>query len=412
MGNIGIIIWFVVAMIVLNVAVIALTLGLKALRKVLRRRNARRRRELEAALDSTLDSGELDPSLRHLGGRDLDVLAGMMAEYLMALRGAERERVVVLASAAGITQRAFRRLNAPGRWRKAAAAETLGYFGGRECVAPLARLLSHPDETLRAVAARALARIGTPESVEALAKTLNDPSELTRLRMAENLERIGRPAVGPLLDVLGGGSAVEPGHPRGPVQAAQVLGQLRAPEARPALADVALRARDVDLRSKATQALGKIGYPEDIPKLLVAAEDEAWPVRAQAANALGMIGDVSSIPALKELTVDPEWWVRLNASRALANMGPAGERALAEILASEDGFARDRAAATLEERGITLRAVEELALPGERGAGARALIRGMVRAGAVRYLNRLAHTLPDKRLRDLLRQTMVEARDA
>jgi HEAT repeat protein len=194
------------------------------------------------------------------------------------------------------------------------------------------------------------------------------------------------------------------------VQAAQVLGQLRAPEARDALARAALEGESVDLRAKASLALGKIGDPEDVPKLLTAAKDEAWPVRAQAASALGMIGDVTAIPKLQELTVDREWWVRLNASRALANMGPAGERALARLLEDEDRYARDRAAATLEERGITRRAVEELTAPGEKGASARAMIRGMVKAGAVKYLERLARTLPDEGARLALRETMLEAR--
>lgn len=102
------------------------------------------------------------------------------------------------------------------------------------------------------------------------------------------------------------------------------------------------------------------------------------------------------IPTLQKLTIDREWWVRLNASRALANMGPAGERALARVLEGEDRFARDRAAATLEERGITQRAVGELSTPGENGESARAMIRAMVRAGAARYLARLARTLPEE----------------
>ncbi|MCA1718800.1 MAG: hypothetical protein LC781_18905, partial [Actinobacteria bacterium] len=121
--------------------------------------------------------------------------------------------------------------------------------------------------------------------------------------------------------------------------------------------------------------------------------------------------ELSTIPPLQRLAVDKEWWVRMNASRALANMGPAGERALARLLESEDHFARDRAAA-LEERGITRRVAGELTAPDERGESARAMIRAMVRAGAVRYLERLARTLPDERTRAALRQTMAEAHES
>lgn len=308
MQNLGFIIWIVVIMLLLNVLVVSLTLGTKTARVFGKRSTKRRTEKLEAALDTSLETGEVHPDLKGLGSRDLDVLASLLIEYLSVLRGAERERLVGLAAEAGLKKAYSRRIGAPGRWRKARAAENLGYFGGPPAVASLIRLLSHPDETLRAVAARALARIGTPEAVEALAQTLNDPSELTRLRMAENLERIGRPAVSPLVEVLEGARGeVEPERLNGPVQAARVLGGLRALEARPTLVHAALHENSVDFRAKSSLALGKIGDPEDIPTLLKAAEDEAWPVRAQAASSLGMIGEVSTIPALQRLTVDREW---------------------------------------------------------------------------------------------------------
>ncbi len=410
MQSLGFIIWAVVIMAILNILVVGLTLGTKALRVISKHHAKRRTERLEEALDSSLETEEIHPDLKNLGSRDLDILSALLIQYLSVLRGSEREWLVGLATEAGLREVYSQRISARGRWRKARAAENLGYFGGPPAVVLLTRLLSNPDETLRAVAARALARIGNLEAVEALARTLNDPSELTRLRMAENLERIGAPAIPHLVEVLEG--AREEASTDGPVQAARVLGGLRALEARSALIHAALHGESVDLRAKSALSLGKIGDPEDISVLLKAAEDEAWPVRTQAASSLGMIGEVSTIPVLQRLTVDQEWWVRLNASRSLSNIGPAGERALAEILQSEDRFARDRAAATLEERGITLRAVKELTLDGERGASARAMIQGMVRAGAVRYLTRLTRTLPDKGLRDVLRRTMAEAHDA
>jgi HEAT repeat protein len=224
--------------------------------------------------------------------------------------------------------------------------------------------------------------------------------------MAENLERIGPLAIEPLVEILKNGKT------QAQILAARVLGNFRAAEARPALREAMLGGSLADIRAQATLALGKIGDPQDIPALLQASTDELWPVRAQVANSLGMIGELSTIPTLQRLAVDNEWWVRMNASRALAKMGPAGERALARLLESEDRFARDRAAAALEERGITRRAVGELTAPDERGESARDMIRTMVRVGAVRYLERLAQTLPDEGTRAALRQTMAEARES
>ena len=393
-------------MIVMNVVLVALTLGVKLVRSVNERTTESKRNRLESALDESLATGELHPDLRHLGDGETDLLAILMVEYLSVLRGAERERLVRLAEESGLVRTYFSRLRARNRWRKARAAENLGYFGGPEAVGPLTELLSYPDETVRAVAARALARIGTPDAAEALARTLNDPSELTRLRMAENLERIGPLATGPLIEAL------ESGNPQARVLAARILGNLRAAEAGPSLCREMREGSLTDVRAQAALALGRIGDLEYVPALQRAAGDEDWPVRAQTANALGMIGDLSTIPTLQKLAVEREWWVRLNASRALANIGAAGERALAEILEGDDRFARDRAAATLEERGIVRRAVEELEAPGEKGAGARAMISAMVRAGAVRYLDRLARTMPDEGVRAALARTMEEARDS
>ena len=405
MQELGVILWALVVMVLLNVAMVALTLGVKAARTRRQRKTKASRERLESALDESLATGEIHPGLLNLGDRDLDLLAILMVEYLALLRGSERERLVRLAQEAGLVERYCQALRARGRWRRARAAENLGYFGGPGTVEPISRLLQDGDETVRAVAARALARIGTPDAAGALARTLDDPSELTRLRMAENLERIGSLAVEPLLETLGHGS------PPARLLAARVLGNLRALDARPALCEALRQGAFPDLRAQAALALGTVGDPEDVPALLEAADDEGWPVRAQTASALGMIGETSSIPKLQELTLDREWWVRLNASKALANIGPAGERALASLLESEDRFTRDRAVATLEERGITRRVVGDLDAPGQKGEGARTMIRAMVRAGAVRYLERLARTLPEKSERDALRRTMREARE-
>ena len=161
--------------------------------------------------------------------------------------------------------------------------------------------------------------------MRALARTLDAPSEITRLRVAENLERLGHPSVQPLKESLADVISLGTRELNGPVMATQVLGNLRAAEARGVLKQAARHGAETDVRAQATLALGKIGDPDDVPTLLACSRDEAWPVRAQAANALGMIGEVSSVPRLKEMGSDDAWWVRRNACFALANMGPEGE---------------------------------------------------------------------------------------
>jgi HEAT repeat protein len=403
----GIVYWAIGILLAVNVSIVLLTVGVKAARTIRAGWYKRHFRRIEPAVENYILTGEDQLELEALRPWQQDVFVSRLIVERMALvRGSGKDHLKRLAEHLGLVDRYLEYLGSRRRWRRARAAENLGYFGGERSVRPLGRLLADSDETVRAVAARALARIGTPETAEILAKTLNDPSELTRLRMAENLERVGTLAIEPLVEIF------KNGKPQAQILAARVLGNLRAAETRSVLREAMLGGSFTDLRAQATLALGKIGDPEDIPALLEASADESWPVRAQVANALGMIGELSTIPTLQRLTVDKEWWVRMNASRALAKMGPAGERALAQLLGSEDHFARDRAAAALEERGITRRVARELTEPDERGETARAMIQTMVRAGAVRYLERLARTLPDERTRAALRQTMAEARES
>lgn len=369
---------------------VAVTVSLKVVRAFRQAVYKSYYRRIEPALESFLITGEAQPELERLRPWERDrFLSTLMVERMALLRGTGRDYLVRLAASLGLVDRYLRDLRSRHKWRRAQAAENLGFFGGERAVDPLGALLSDRDETVRAVAARALARIGTRGATELLARTLNDPSDLTRLRAAENLERLGDLAVGPLSKMLSQLTS------QGAVMAARVLGNLRARDARPALRHAMRFTWDDNVRAQATLALGRIGDPTDVPLILKSARHRSWPVRAQAANALGLMGEVETLPVLEGLAADREWWVRLNACKALANMGPSGEGALLEILDTGDRFARNRAAATLEARGVTRRMVRNLAKGGKKSARAQAVVGAVIRSGSTRYLGGLLQTLPE-----------------
>jgi HEAT repeat protein len=407
MQSLGFVQLAVLIMVGLNLLMVALTLGVKALGSFKVRWKKSKTQMFEPALDESVISAKVSPELKGLNSWEQDLLATLIIEYMGLLRGTERERLAQLAVEVGLVKRYFGKLGSRRRWQRARAAENLGYLGGPDAVGSLKELLADSDETIRAVAARALARIGTSEAARALAGTLDDPSGLTRVRIAENLARVGSLAVEPLIEIL---TTRKRRRSRAPIMAAQVLGNLRAAEARPALRWAICHGENVDLKAQAARALGKIGNTEDVPTLLELCEDEEWPVRAQAANSLGMIGESSTIPTLQRLTTDQEWWVRLNATRALANMGRGGELALLEVLEGPDRFARHRAAATLEARGITRRMVGELAAPDKKGERARRTIQAIIQSGVTKHLRYLTQTMPDGENRHTL-ETMLEDAD-
>lgn len=397
------------AMLVLISLMLAITIGLKVLRALRGAWYKSHYRLIEPALERYLLTNEPQPELEKLRPWQRDrFLSALIVERMALLKGAGREYLMKLADDLGLVALYLGALHSRGRWKRARAAENLGYFGGPGVVGPISALLVDDDETVRAVAARALARIGTEEAVRSLARTLDAPSEITRLRVAENLERIGHPSVGPLKESLADITSLGTRELKGPVMAAQVLGNLRATEARGVLKEAARSGADTDVRAQSTLALGKIADPDDVPTLLACSRDEAWPVRAQAANALGMIGEVSAITTLKQMVSDDAWWVRRNACFSLANMGPEGEAALIDLLRGGDRYARDRAAATLESRGFTRRAVRSLSKIGRRGDIARDIVSILIEVGSTRYLGDLARTLPDSEDRGILRTMLAE----
>lgn len=384
-------------LVALIVCMVAITISIKSLLAARERWYRANQERLEPHLEEFMITGEPQPEFQKTGTGALGrYLAPLMVERIGLLRGSSREQMAGLARELGLVEKYLSDLGSHSRWRRARAAENLGHFGGAEEVAPLGKLLSDADETVRAVAARSLARLATPEAVELLVRTLDNPSELTRLRVAENLDRVGRLAVPYLIELLE--EADDPGcevRPYGPILASQVLGGLRSQEARPALQRAAREGRTPDIRAQATRALGRSGDPDDVPLLLECARDAEWPVRTQAANALGYIGDASAIPVLREMVSDRAWWVRVASGRALVNMGTAGEDALIGLLSSEEEYARRRAAAALEARGVTRRLARQLAREDARGDRARGAISAIVQAGATRYLRDLLPELPE-----------------
>jgi hypothetical protein len=73
-----------------------------------------------------------------------------------------------------------------------------------------------------------------------------------------------------------------------------------------------------------------------------------------------------------------------------------------------DRYTRDRAAATLESRGVTRRMVRRLAASGRKGEGARTIVGALIESGTTKYLRSLAQTLPEGEEREILRRLLLE----
>jgi HEAT repeat protein len=141
-------------------------------------------------------------------------------------------------------------------------------------------------------------------------------------------------------------------HPNDAVadQAARALGDLRAADAIPALADAV---RDRGGRGS-IWALTQLDDPRLVPPLIVALRDADATARALAAGKLAQLGSGTAVPALLDvLRGDPDAHVREEAARALGILGdPAAVDPLLRALRSDRGdHVREEAAAALGRLG-------------------------------------------------------------
>ncbi len=232
------------------------------------------------------------------------------------------------------------------------AALALGDIGDPKALKALVKALGNRDQETRRAAADALGAIGAGSATEALAAAVGDQSELVQLSAIGALAKIGGLAAaaclrsattGPRKAVRDAAEAALksmrflPADAKDRAEMAVISGDFSAAlregaTAIPALTK-ALEFKDPQMRAKAIEALGSLGFPETVPTLLQALRDHNPAVQESAMNALVSIG----APALEGLEASLTFYeasvVRM-AARALGRIGNAGSAAaLVEMIA-------------------------------------------------------------------------------
>lgn len=339
---------------------------------------------------------EAMPSLiQSLQGTDRR-LAIAAAEALFKIDPSHKEGIPVLSQI----------LTGEDRTVRTSAARALGRIGptAKESVPILMRSLSDADKELRSWAAWALGEVG-PEAEEAgaaLIDALKDEDKEVRIHAAVSLVEINGQAAREVLPTLM--EALEEQFLSR--YAAEALGKMgpAAKEAVPALIR-ALKHESHDTRSRAAEALEKIGTPEaqqalktlsekgdlggilpsqkdpmvtregvrsaitlrEIPKLLQELGDRHPMVRSVAVYRLRdapkeAAGEV--VPALmKVFQTDPAPWIRISAAVSLANLGTSSQEAippLVQMLKDEEKDIRAMAAYVLGEIALSATAKEKV----------------------------------------------------
>jgi HEAT repeat protein len=189
------------------------------------------------------------------------------------------------------------------------AAGALGSSGSKAAVEALVSSLEGWTSR-RYVAAWALGEIGDPRAIPALVTAMGDEDKEVRKYATRSLIKFGREATEDLMKALGD-SSPEVRH-----YAVRALGEIRDPRSVEAILAMDGRVdREVHL-----WALGRLGDGRGYE--VVAAEVRARDVevRLAAIQALRDLGDERAVPVLEEALEDGEWMIREWAARGLESI--------------------------------------------------------------------------------------------
>jgi len=190
-----------------------------------------------------------------------------------------------------------RRIRQDDDWRvRASSGRALGRLAARDAIPDLVRALRDPVVDVRVVAAAAIWRLPDPAAVPALLELLRDQDEAARQWAALALGVIrDRRATRPLMSLLG--DSEEDVR----MDAIRSLGRLRDPTALRALAAYAADAdHGTDERLEAINSLSSLEGPEKVDALVRLIRHDDARIRTRAVQALGRVGDALSIPPLRE----------------------------------------------------------------------------------------------------------------
>ncbi|HUR94010.1 MAG TPA: HEAT repeat domain-containing protein [Gemmatimonadales bacterium] len=345
----------IVASVLLGVGVLAVLVwvGHTSYLNFIERRLARRKgiyRELVAEL-AAREHALLEPELHRVATLlDFEALEAVLEEQARGTTD-RPSWLLEVYDRLGLLDKYIDRLRTARRWRERAfAAELLGRVGNAKAVPALLATVQATrteDGDVREIALRALARIADPRAVDELVASLRTADPWLAPRLADILARHGVLVVDPLVTFLN-----EPGRHPARAWAANVLGEVGATQAFPALAR-GLADPDDEVRAKSATALGRLGDRRALAPLLEhLLADPAPFVRARIAGALGRFDGPEVIDHLVRGLGDPAWWVRMRSVEALEQIGARAEGPLLSALEDADPEIRIRAAAGLERLGV------------------------------------------------------------
>ncbi len=262
-----------------------------------------------------------------------------------SVRGEAREALKALARSLGMPKWALALAGKRRLKDRILGLGALGRLGEFKGIDRLEKLLAHPDTVLSLTAAQAYARLVPYEALPAILRTASQRDDWPSARLMDILREAGTEAASsPLLVAVSGA------QDKSRKQLVPLLVGLKSSDCATMVRSLLKRENDAETLA----ATLPLATPDNLEFVREAAKHQAWFVRSKACQALGRIGSHEDLPLLTKLLGDPQWWVRYRATEALLNL-PGIKTEDVQHLAEthSDRYARDMLHMWLDRMGET-----------------------------------------------------------
>jgi len=314
---------------------VVLVLVLRALNDRHRRRwRAHEARWERDVLDALVDDQAAARLVRGLARRDRLYFAEYLSRIARRVRGAERERLTLLAEP--VLPALTRELRHRQPERRARAVHTLALLGDPTSVGMIVRALDDSSSFVVVAAVRALAVTGAPEAGRQILARLDRVTRWDPNYLAHVLARFGD-ALAPDFRAI---VQDEQAKPRARHIALLVLTLLHDVSSAALAARVLAGGAEGPLARAAVQLLGDVGGAEQLDEVRARRETLDPVLREGVVRVLASIGDAGDVATLRDALLDPQPTIAYHAARGLLARGE-----VAAVEAAAEGKARGALAA-------------------------------------------------------------------
>jgi hypothetical protein len=286
---------------------------------------------------------EMVPKVRML---HQEVMRIVLLDFERDLTGESFDRLVYFFEALSLASRELERLHHRSWWIRAEAANTLGRMRSRLAIPGLTEALKDPHPDVRLQAMQALVILNGVVSLKTILENSRSLSQWTTIELSVVVAKFQSTAVRYLIEGL---KLPE----RSVVMfCVEMLAQIGFVSAVEPLLELTDRNPDLEIQTKAIEALGRLGDMRANGVLRRYLRHDAQSLRLKAIDAVGKIGGEDALSAIESFLEGVDFEEKLAAARALAALGTVGLERLRGVVSETDELTGAIALQVLEETGV------------------------------------------------------------